>query len=564
MYRATKSARQEIDKTKPSLVRKYISSPEKAFNRQKHGLLKELLIRKFKKKYGTKDPQILENEITNFIEGGKVSDIDLQRLDKKLKNILESKENNNLSLKSSHNRSLLKNTKTKNNSQTNLFLFPKIREKKNLKNSISNQNLIKNTEKNEKTEKNESDINLSKQLKDPIIIETPKTSNNRYRYRNPAEELAELEAEFTLEEEKKRKLRKNYSRIEFKGDQWNVLAQYNRKLYEKQLKEEKQKDYEIKKRTKEDLDYQIKQKEKREYEEILREKAEDKVFQEHLKHIDEMEKERQEAIKKKIMLEKKTRDTQVKDGHMRKRIDFLIQRKFEKNYIKKIQEEIDREKEDTFQKRKKEKEALRKVLKDFEINKEKQKELLQKKKEEDKESCKEMERCALKIDLERKRFYEKIRNSVRKFKEEEVAKLVNKIKQEKKDEDEQIYKYMLENIKMEEEKEKQAKIKKYQDRKNMKKFYDMQVEEKKKEMDFEKALDNEQGRIWNMDYMKFKDEEKKIKSFIKDINKDITNTLKWQMEKKKEKKRQSMSFNEYAMNREALENAEIEMNVENH
>ena len=191
MYRATKSARQEIDKTKPSLVRKYISSPEKVFNRQKHGLLKELLIRKFKKKYGFKDPQILENEITNFIEGGKVSDIDLQRLDKKLNNILESKENNNLSLKSSHNRSLLKNTKTKNNSQTNLFLFPKIREKKNLKNSLSNQNLIKNTEKNEKTEKNESDINLSKKLKDPIIIETPKTSINRYRYRNPAEELAE-------------------------------------------------------------------------------------------------------------------------------------------------------------------------------------------------------------------------------------------------------------------------------------------------------------------------------------------------------------------------------------
>ena len=564
MCRATKSARQEVDKTKPSLVKKNIPSPEKVFNSQKRGLLKELLIRKFKKKYGSLDPQILENEITNFIEGGKVSDIDLQRLDKKLNNILESKENNNLSFKSSHNHSLLKNTKTKNNSQTNLFLFPKIREKKNLKNSLSNQNLIKNTEKNEKTEKNESDINLSKQINGPIIIETPKTSNNRYRYRNPAEELAELEAEFTLEEEKKRKLRKNYSLIEFKGDQWNVLAQYNRKLYEKQLKEEKQKDYEIKKRTKEDLDYQIKQKEKREYEEILREKAEDKVFQEHLKHIDEMEKERQEAIKKKIMLEKKTRDTQVKDEYMRKRIDFLIQRKFEKNYIKKIQEEIDREKEDTFQKRKKEKEALRKVLKDFEINKEKQKELLQKKKEEDIESCKEMERCALKIDLERKRFFEKIRNSVRKYKEEEVAKLLNKIKQEKKDEDEQIYKYMLENIRMEEEKEKQEKIKKYQEKKNMKKFYDMQVEEKKKEMDFEKALDNEQGRIWNMDYMRFKDEEKKFKSFIKDINKDITNTLKWQMQNKIEKKKKSMSFNEYAMNREALEKAEIEMNVENH
>jgi hypothetical protein len=39
-----------------------------------------------------------------------------------------------------------------------------------------------------------------------------------------------------------------------------AMANYNKKIYERQIKEEKEKDAEIKRRTKEDLDNQVKQK----------------------------------------------------------------------------------------------------------------------------------------------------------------------------------------------------------------------------------------------------------------------------------------------------------------
>ena len=55
---------------------------------------------------------------------------------------------------------------------------------------------------------------------------------------------------------------RNFIRIDFSdvGDEWQALAKYNKKIYEQQLKEEKEKDAEVKKRTREDLDNQIKQK----------------------------------------------------------------------------------------------------------------------------------------------------------------------------------------------------------------------------------------------------------------------------------------------------------------
>ena len=67
--------------------------------------------------------------------------------------------------------------------------------------------------------------------------------HQRRVYRNPEEELAELEAEFA-EEEKKKKKKRNFIRIDFSdvGDEWQALAKYNKKMYEQQIIEEKIKD----------------------------------------------------------------------------------------------------------------------------------------------------------------------------------------------------------------------------------------------------------------------------------------------------------------------------------
>lgn len=47
-------------------------------------------------------------------------------------------------------------------------------------------------------------------------------------------------------------------------------------------------------------------------------------------------------------------------------------------------------------------------------------------------------------------------------------------------------------------------------KRNMKQYFDMQVEEKKRINEFEKTLDQEQARIWKIDTEKFYEQEKEI------------------------------------------------------
>ena len=556
MYRSTKAARQEAEKEKLTGTETNIINPkERLLNYQKRQKLKDLLVTKFMKKYGIDEhDQTLENEITKFIQAEKLTDVDLQRLDAKLSRMFKIRRQNQ-HLKSTLSKSLLEKKTNLNKSQPDFL--PKIQEQKkpNLDTTL-NQTL------NQSSNYNKIDVNTKKEkkLRPSASVEMPK--NKKQIYKNPEEELAELEAEFAKEENNSKK---NFTRIDFSGvgDEWFAMAKYNKKMYEKQLKEEREKDAEIKRRTKEDLDNQIKQKLKREYEEVLKEKEGDKIFQEHLKHIDELEKEKQEAFKKQMLREKKNRDAQIKDEYTRKRIEFLKQRKYERNLIKTIQNEMEKEKQEAIQKKLKENEALKRVIKENEINKEKQRELLKKEKEEDIQSYKEMERNELKKDIERKRYFDNIRRFANKYDEDEVSKILNQMKQDQKDEDEKVYQLMLEKIRKEDEREKQAKIKKKQDKIAMRNFLDMQIEEKKKEMDLEKAIDDEQSRIWKVDCKKYNEDEKRINKIIRDMNKRNLDSIMEQMKKRKEKKNQSMSMVEYAMNRDTLEKAKAEIDAEN-
>ena len=553
LQRSTKAGREEAEKAKLTGVGHSIINPkERLLNFQKRKKLKDLLITKFMQKYGLNQPdQILDREITQFLQGEKLTDVDLQRLDAKLKKIFKDKRNNQ-QLKSTLSQSLLERNTNLNKSQPDLL--PRIQDQKN-------KNL--NSTLNQDEHYNKIEIKKERKLRPSASVEMPNNKYNKRKYRNPEEELAELEKEFE-EEEKERNAKRNYTRIDFSGvgDEWMAMANYNKKMFEKQLKEEKEKDAEIKRRTKEDLDNQVKQKLKREYEEVLKEKESDKIFQEHLKHIDELEREKQEALRKQILREKKNRDAQIKDEYTRKRIEQIKQRKFERNLIKNIKEEMEKEKQAAIQKKIKENEALKKVIRENELYKEKQKELLQKEKEEDIESYKEMERNELKKDLERKRYFDNIRRFANKYDENETAKILNQMKKDQQDEDEKVYQLMMEKNRQEEEKEKKDKIKRKEDKIAMKKFLDMQIEEKKKDMELEKAINDEQARIWNMDCKKYSEDEKRINKIIRDMNKRNLDSIMEQMKKRKEKKNQSMSEVEYAINRETLEKAKAEMDSE--
>ena len=559
MYRSTKAVRDETEKAKLSGAGKNIINPnpkERLLNFQKRKKLRELLINKFMDKFGLKQPdQTLENEVTKFIQTEKLTDRDLQRLDAKLKAIFDHRRKQ-LELKTNLTNTFLDKNKKLNLNKSQPDLLPNIKEQNNTLQQSQDNNLPNLT----------NTINQNpppKKLRPSASVEM--IPRQRKIYRNPEEELAELEAEFA-EEEKKKNKKRNFIRIDFSdvGDEWQALAKYNKKMYEQHIKEEREKDAEVKKRTKEDLDNQIKQKLKMIYEEKLKEKEGDKIFQEHLKKIDQIEKEKQEALKQQIMREKKNRDAQIRDEYVRKRIDQLKQRKFENNLIKNIQEEIEKEKQAAIQKKIKENEALKKVIRENEINKEKQRELLQKEKEEDIRAYEEMEKNEMKQDMERKRYFDNIRRFANKYDEDEVNKLLNKMKQEQKEEDEKVYKLMLEKNKREEEQELRVRIKRNQEKQAIKRFLDMQIEEKKKEAELQKAINDEQARIWNADCKKYNEDEKRIDKIIKDMNKRNLDSIMEQIQKRKEqKKAQAMSRVEYAMNRDALEKAREEIDKNN-
>ena len=266
-YRATKSANAQRMRATNSQKMKEANPRERLINLQKREKLKGLLITKFMQKYGIKDPKIfLEEEITKFLQNEKLNDADLKRLDSKIhKLLLQNKSKNNL--KETLNQNLNYNNQIFKNEES---IYPN--------NSIPNIN--------QNINQNINNENIKKK-----------------KYKNADEELAELEAE---EAEYNKKINMKYldenypnGRIDFSecnGDEWAALADYNRKQYLIDQKEEKLKDHENKMRIKDDLDCQIKDKIKREYEEELKNKEYDKMMIEHQKKLDIIEQKKKRRI----------------------------------------------------------------------------------------------------------------------------------------------------------------------------------------------------------------------------------------------------------------------------
>jgi hypothetical protein len=529
--------------------RNIVNQRERLLNLQKRQKLKDLLITKFMQKYGIKNAdEILEEEIGKFLQGEKLNDQDLRRLDNKIRNLLKEKATKER-LKEKLTQSLQgipSNTKD---------ILPKIDSNNIEENTISPkiinpQPRILNTEPCNTLQPK----NLSCSSYNP-----KKTFNSRRIYKKPEEELAELEAEFAKDEKEKEK---NFKRLDFSedGDEWSAIAKYNRKLYEDQIKYEKMKDEELKKRNKADLDLQIRQRLKQEYENELKEKEYDKIMEEHQKEMDELERKKQDAIKKQVMREKESRDEQMRQNYIKKRIEILKEKKFEKSLVKSIQEGIEKEKQDAIERKKKENEALLRAIKENELKIIKKKEKEKKDKEEEIKMGEERMKMQMKEDLARQKYYEAIKNNGNKSSLKSVE-VLEKLRKQQEEEDKRIQHYYDEKNRLEIDKEKQKELKKYKEKFELKKYLDMQIEERKKEEDFLKSLDYEQARIWALDCKKYNDDEKEINTRIREMNKRNMNILMDQINKNRNKKKTGMSDTEYAMNRKLLEQAKVASSI---
>ena len=185
------------------------------------------------------------------------------------------------------------------------------------------------------------------------------------------------------------------------------------------------------------------------------------------------------------------------------------------------------------------------------------KERIEKEKEDDKRLDKFKSLLEQRKENERNYYYQKIKSLGNKYIIPNSQKVLEKIEKEKKEEDEKIQYYYEEKNRKEFEKERKAKLKRFNDKIEMKKFLDMQIAEKKKEKNFLKLLDQEQAKIWKIDLKKRNDEMELEKEHIKRMNrKNFEFILKQIEQKKRSKSRKNiMTESEYAINRSLLEKA---------
>ena len=585
------------------------SPTHRMLNISKRQKLKNLLMIKFMEKYNINYPDVkIEKEVTRFVQGEKLTDRDLQRLNNRIQrlvrngsasNILEKtltnrfdkrlnlNENNNKKLTnfnspenpnkilnppekeeikehilSDPNNLKMNNTHLNNsiyqNQRNEAFSLPKVNENNNTNNNNTNNNgnNITDTTNNKTLKHSQSSINMANKT----LSIFPKSSFYKNKcFKSPEEELAELEKELEIQDYYHKP--KNEQRIDFskEGNEWTAISKYKQKLYRQQLIEEKMKENEIKKRTKEDLDNQVKLKIKKEHEENLREKKFNELLNEKLKKMDEIDKIKTEKIKSQFIREKESRDKLLQDIAIRRKIEYLKEKKLDNELLNNAKRIWQKEINEKVMQKKMANEEMNKTMKEIELKKIKLKDLKQKQKEEEITMLKEKQKTEERQDKERQKIFDKINYNMNKFIIRNAEEIVAKNRQEQQKEEEKIQFYIEEKRKAMEEKEIREKIRKKKEKLELKKFLDMQVEEKKKEKTFLKELEHEQARIWNIDVQKYNEDSKMIDNKYKMMKKKNFEYILKQMKENDEKKiikhNCDMTNDEYEMNKELLKQA---------
>ena len=147
---------------------------------------------------------------------------------------------------------------------------------------------------------------------------------------------------------------------------------------------------------------------------------------------------------------------------------------------------------------------MKKIVKESEIKINQKREEKIKQKELEKIYYQDLEKNEIKKENDRKKILNKIKSVGDYNKNEKTKQILEKMKNDIKEEDEKINMYILTRKKIEDEKELEAKKRKIQEIKEYQEYLDNQIEEKKKEKSFEKMLYREQGRIWNIDSEKYR------------------------------------------------------------
>lgn len=230
------------------------------------------------------------------------------------------------------------------------------------------------------------------------------------------------------------------------------------------------------------------------------------------------------------------------------------------NLVTYINQEQEKEKRLALEKKVLENEALRKTLIQNEENKKLQAIARDQQRYEDIRSAEEYTRVLEKQENERKAYFKNIEMKANNFLSKIGKTVLKEIEEKNRQEEEKMKKYLEQKeertILREKQKLEEIRLQKL----NMRSFLDKQVEEKRRQKEFDKYLNSAQANIWNTDIDVAKEQENIINEKIKKMNEYNHIILKTQMENKKAKNNPGMTDSEYLMNRDLLEKAARNLN----
>ena len=511
---------------------KPLKSKESLINNQKRDKLKQLLVQKYKKMFGGfAKEEIIASEVSSFLQRDKVNERDLKLLEKNIQKRLTQEQ-----------------------------------EQETLKANLTNQPKVQKAEDTIKQEESKvtepvklPDINNANA--DNLSVHSAMSGASdlsKFNERGPGNKVMEEEIrDFKKFNTMKKDTKPKGPQIDYSkyNDEWDAINMYNKKLFEQEKIINRIKDKEVQKRTRNDLDNQVKQKLKKMYEEKLKEQEYDAIMNKHLQKLNELEEKKKLEIKKRILKEKESRDKQLKDEYIRKRIEVLKNKKYERELVKTLQEEIEREKQLAVEKKLAEKAALQKTLKDNEIHKQKLAEEARKEREDDIKIMEDDAKVKEKQENERIEYFKKIERNANSFMDKVIQTVLKEQEDKNKEEEEKIRQYNLFRDQQADLEEQRRKQKIIENKKMIKNFLDKQCEEKRKEKEYEHQIDLCQGRIWEQDTKNYYEHEKEVAAIIRAMNKNNLEALKYQIKYNNNQNHEGMSENEKAMNRDLLEKA---------
>ena len=552
-------------------------SRDTLINNQKRQKLKNALMDRFQRIFGVNaNFNIINYEVENFLSQTNLTENDLRILEANLR----QKLNIPFESKTNRNKSLNPNNRTKKNRYNNTNKLKT--QQKNLNNLTVNNNNTTNkifnpfsntsnnlVNDNESTLKNSNTIvlpSIGKKKRgfwdacDPNESRMSGGSDidnfNEVRLGDKLreQEMKDFEkiAENKEVQKKKKKNQIDYSKY---ADEWDAINMYNKKMFEEQKRLEKIKDYQVKQRVKKELDNQIKQKIKKEYEQKLKDEEFDLMEKKHLKKIEELEKQKAEKVKALVIKEKEERDKQLKDQYIRKRIDILKNKKYERELVEQNKKDILEDKKAAKEKKEAEKRAMEQTIKDNELRKKILEEQAKKEKEDDIQIMKDHAAVEERKENERRAYFNRIERNANSFMDSAINTVLREQREKEMEEEEQLRKYNEFKEKMEAEDE-YNRLKRIKEGKvNLRNYLDKQVAYKKLQAKKEHEIDVAQGKVWDKDVKIYNEHEKEVKKIIREMNIRNLKALDEQVKMGKQNVDHGMSELEKAMNRDILEKA---------